>query len=384
VLILGLMTGTSLDGIDAALVEIEGDSPARVEWRLLRSVTVPYTPERREAIHAVIASGDASSICALHAQMGEWLAEAALGACEGAGVPVARVDLIGSHGQTIWHSPPAGGRRGSSLQIGCGATLAERTGVDVVSDFRARDLAAGGQGAPLVPWVDQLLFAVPDRSRALQNLGGVGNVTLVPPKGSDVPLRAFDTGPGNALIDAAVTIATQGRLTYDRDGVLAARGVVDEETLAELLSHPFFDLKPPRSTGRELFGRPLVERLVERLEPEGDADWLDLIATLTELTARSVAEAYRRWLPAGGVDEVVVTGGGALNPTLVGRIRSLLDPLPVRDSSVLGIGATEKEALAFAVLGWAHAHGIPASAPAATGAAGSRVLGSFTPGARHR
>jgi anhydro-N-acetylmuramic acid kinase len=380
VLIVGLMTGTSLDGIDAALVDIEGDSLETLHWSMRRMTTLEYSPERRESIHAAVVGGTTASICALDAEMGEWLAEAVESICAEEAISPSELSLIGSHGQTIWHRPPAAGQRGASLQIGCAATIAERTGVSVVSNFRARDLAAGGHGAPLVPWVDQALFAVPDRARALQNIGGIGNVTRVPPKGSAGQPLAFDTGPGNALIDALVSVATGGRLSFDRDGALAAKGQVDEALLAQLLDHPFFSEEPPRSTGRELFGRPMIERLIEVVGPEGDSDWLDLAATLTELTARSIAQSYERWLLPEGVDEVIVTGGGALNPTLMRRIRALLAPLPVLDGDALGIGPTEKEALAFAVLAWAHVHDIPANVPAATGARGTRVLGSYTPG----
>lgn len=376
------MTGTSLDGIDAALVDIEGSSVEDLRWRLVHSQTVPYSPERRDAIHEAIVAGSAATICSLNAQMGEWLAEAVTEACAAADVDLADLDLIGSHGQTIWHVPPSAGSRGSTLQVGCPSTVAERTGASVVSDFRARDVAAGGHGAPLVPWVDAALFATEGQTRALQNIGGIGNVTRVPPKGSGEELLAFDTGPGNGLLDAAVSLATNGRLAFDRDGALAAQGRVDDELLDELLSHPYFGIKPPKSTGREMFGRPVVERLVEAVAPEGDGEWLDLLATLTELTARSIVDAYEKWLLPLGIDEVVVTGGGALNPTLMGRIRSLLDPIPLADCRRLGIGPTEKEALAFAVLAWAHVRGIPANAPAATGATGPRILGSFIPGRR--
>jgi anhydro-N-acetylmuramic acid kinase len=243
-----------------------------------------------------------------------------------------------------------------------------------------RDVAAGGHGAPLVPWVDQVLFSQPDRHRVLQNLGGIGNVSWLPPRGSGDAVIAFDTGPGNALIDAVVETATGGRLTYDVDGKLAARGEVDERLLAELQAHPFFAASPPKSTGRETFGRPFVAQLVAQLEPEGDDDWLSLVATLTELTAWSVADAYRRWLLPRGVDEVVVSGGGARNPALMRRIGELLAPLSVRDGSVLGLDPEAKEAVAFAVLAWAHLKGIPANIPAATGARGPRVLGCYTPG----
>jgi anhydro-N-acetylmuramic acid kinase len=380
VLIVGLMTGTSLDGIDAALVDFEGDRVDELRWKVLHSITLPYPSERREAIHRQVVAGSARGICELHAQLGEWLADAVVEVCRGAGVEVAEVDLIGSHGQTIWHEPPTSGGRGATLQLGCPATIAERTGVPVVADFRSRDVAAGGQGAPLVPWVDQTLFALPDRARALQNIGGIGNVTWLPPRNSGRAAVAFDTGPGNALIDAAVTLATGGRLSFDVDGAFAARGQVDGRLLDDLLRHPFFALEPPRSTGRELFGRPFVERLAQAVRPEGDQDWLDIVATLTELTARSISGAYERWLVPRGIDEIVVTGGGARNPTLVGRLQALLEPTPVLTSEALGIGPNEKEALAFAVLAWAHVHGVPGNLPAATGAAGPRVLGSYTPG----
>lgn len=381
-LIVGLMSGTSLDGVDAALVEVGGSSAGDVSVRTVRSLTVPYDEDQREAIHAAIGAGTAEALCALHADLGEWLAAAALRVCDEAGVPPHSVDAIGSHGQTVWHRPPAAGRRGATLQLGDAATIAERTGIAVVSDFRTRDVAAGGHGAPLVPWVDRLLFSAEGKSRALQNIGGIGNVTFLPPKGSGEPVFAFDTGPGNALIDAAVELATDGRATFDRDGRLAARGQPDPRVLADLLRHPYFAAQPPKSTGREEFGRPFVARLVEALRPEGDRDWLEIVATLTELTARSIADAYRRWLLPRGLGEVVVTGGGARNPTLVGRIRALLAPVPVLDGAALGMDPDAKEAVAFAVLAWAHLHGIAANVPAATGAAGPRVLGSFTPGAR--
>lgn len=380
-LIIGLMSGTSLDGVDAVLAEIEGDTVDSLAWKVVHGCVLPYNEERRELIHAAIVAGSAEALCRLHGDMGEWLAEAAHRVCDEAGVEMEEIAAIGSHGQTVWHRPPTDDHRGSTLQLGDAATIAERTGRPVISDFRMRDMAAGGQGAPLVPWVDRTLFALSDRARALQNIGGIGNVSWIPPRGSTEPVAAFDTGPGNALIDAAVEMATAGKSSFDRDGELAAKGHVDEKLVTELLAHPYFSQAPPKSTGREEFGRPFVRRLVEATQPEGDQDWLDLIATLTELTARSIAEAYERWVIPRGVAEVVLTGGGARNPTLVSRIRALLDPLPVSDGASLGIDPEFKEALAFAILGWAHLHGIPANLPSATGAAGPRVLGSFTPGA---
>ncbi|MGH7556163.1 MAG: anhydro-N-acetylmuramic acid kinase, partial [Longimicrobiales bacterium] len=340
----------------------------------------PYTSEQRHEIHEAIVSGGAAGLCMLHARLGEWLAAATLDACERAGLRIDEVDLIGSHGQTVWHVPPENGRRGATLQLGDPATIAERTGVPVVSDFRSRDVAAGGQGAPLVPWIDRTLFSLPGRARILQNIGGMANLTRVPPRGANEPLLAFDTGPGNALIDAAVELATDGRETFDRDGRRAAAGTIDETLLAELLAHPYFEREPPKSTGRELFGKPFVEALVARAHTSGDAVWANLVATLTAFTARTIVDAVRRWVLPRGADELVVTGGGARNPALMRMLRESLAPLPVMSGDEIGIDPDAKEALAFAALAWAHAQGIPGNVPEATGASGPRLLGSLTPG----
>ncbi|MEJ2503998.1 MAG: anhydro-N-acetylmuramic acid kinase [Gemmatimonadota bacterium] len=378
--VVGLMSGTSLDGIDAALVDVSegGNADAGPEWRLSGLETVPYSAARREEIHGAILRGEPAALTRLHARLGEWFAAAVQGLCDAAGITPSQVDLIGCHGQTIWHEPPRGEDRGATLQLGDPATLAERTGIPVVSDFRSRDMAAGGEGAPLVPWVDALLFAG-DRVRILQNIGGMANLTRVPARGSGEGVVAFDTGPGNALLDAAVELATDGRAHFDRDGLRARKGRVDEMLLAELLDDPYFRRPPPKSTGRERFGRGFVQALVARIRPTGDAEWADLIATLTALTARSVADAVERWAPADGGD-VIVTGGGARNPALVERLADALAPVPVRTGEVLGIDPDAKEALAFAILAWAHVRGRPANVPGVTGAAGPRVLGSYTPG----
>lgn len=377
--VIGLMSGTSLDGMDAALVDLD-DRGERLEWSLVHFRARPFPADRREEIHEAILHGDAGALCHLHAALGEWFAGAALELLEEAGVAPAQVDLIGSHGQTVWHRPPVAGERGATLQLGCPATIAERTGIPVVSDFRSRDMAAGGEGAPLVPWVDRLLFAAEGRTRILQNIGGMANLTRVPPIGSDEGLLAFDTGPGNALIDMAVELATGGRQHYDDRGEWASRGAVDEALVDELLEEPFFRRAPPRSTGRETFGRALVERLVARRAPASVADWADLIAALTSLTARSIADAVHRWVVPRGADEFIVTGGGARNVALMGMLRERLAPLPMTDARSLNIDPAAKEAIAFATLAWAHVRRHPANVPDVTGAAGPRVLGSYTPG----
>lgn len=376
--VVGLMSGTSLDGIDAVLLEIEAGDP--VGWRVDAFVTVPYPPERRRAILAAMEGGSPDALARLHARLGEWLAEAALAVCRSAGVEPGAVDVIGSHGQTVWHRPPEPGARGFTLQLGDPATVAERTGIPVVADFRSRDMAAGGEGAPLVPWVDRLLFSGP-QVRVLVNIGGMANLTRLPRRGSTAPLVAFDTGPGNAIIDVAMEAATDGARLYDANGEWARRGRVDHALLEELLADPYFQRPPPKSTGRESFGRRYVKRIVAARRPADRAEWAGLVATLTELVAATVSEGVRRWAPPGEDGEVFITGGGGENPVLVERIRSELDPVPVHAGDALGVDPGAKEAVAFAVLAWAHVAGRPASVPDVTGAAGPRVLGSLTPGA---
>ena len=381
--VVGLMSGTSLDGIDAALIEI-GDGKGggdAVAWRLIAFDTLPYPRDRREEIHAAILEGDAAHLSRVHARLGEWFAEAVLRVCRAAGVSLRDVDLVGSHGQTVWHQPPREGERGSTLQLGCPATIAERTGIDVVSDFRARDMAAGGEGAPLVPWVDRLLFQT-DHVRILQNIGGMANLTRLPPSGTEEPLVAFDTGPGNALIDTAVELATNGEYTFDAEGAWARLGTIDDALLADLLADPYFRRPPPKSTGREAFGRTYVQTLIERSRPADRQAWADFIATLTALTAATIADAVRRWADPGPRGEVLVSGGGGRNPALVDMLRARLDPVPVRTGDALGFPPEAKEAIAFAVLAWAHLTGRDGNVPEVTGASGARVLGSFTPG-RH-
>ena len=376
---IGLMSGTSLDGIDAALIEIDGDA-RDVTWTLAGFTEVRYTAAQRDAIHDAIAEGSAESLCRINAEIGEWLANAAARVAIDADIPMDSVRAIGSHGQTVWHIPPVGGTRGATLQLGCAATIAERTGVHVVSDFRSRDVAANGQGAPLVPWADQLLFAHADHPRVLINIGGMANMTWVPARGATDDVLAFDTGPGNVLIDAAVEAATGGARLYDDGGAIARDGTIDESLLATLLAHPFYSAPPPRSTGREVFGRAVVEDILKTHAGSRADAARGLVPTMTELTARTIASAFHSFVYARGVGEVIVTGGGARNTLLMERLSDLLAPAPVRPGAEAGIDADAKEAIVFAALAWAHVEGIPGNVPTATGAAGPRVLGSFTPG----
>jgi anhydro-N-acetylmuramic acid kinase len=377
----GLLSGTSMDGADAILLEVTGTDPFHLEWRVVAFHSEPWSPGMREGIREACRAGDARRLGELHIALGEAFARVFLELLEGAGVPPGGVAVVGSHGQTVWHEPPTGEGRGYSLQLGDPATLAERTGIPVVHDFRSRDLAAGGHGAPLVPWPDRMLLHRPGVGRALQNLGGMGNVTFLPASGALEEVVAFDTGPGVALLDAAAFRASGGAQSFDVDGRRAARGQADLGLLEALLEDPFFHMPPPRTTGREHFGDEFLDGVVARAAPDGEEAWDDLLATLTLLPAESVVRAYADHLPSQGVDEVVLAGGGASNPALVAALSRGLAPLPVRvGTDALGIDPDAREAAAFALLAWAHLRGIPGNVPGATGAAGPRVLGSFTPG----
>lgn len=369
----GVMSGTSLDGIDVAIVETAGDGECPADWRVVAFDTERYDSAARGRIATAITSGSAAAICALDFELGERIGAAVNRALAAASLRPTEIEAIGSHGQTVWHEPPAGVRGGSTLQLGQAAVVAERTSCAVVSDFRARDMAAGGEGAPLTAYTDWLLFRAGE-SRAIQNIGGIGNVTALPAESSGTPPQAYDTGPGVVLIDGAVEHLTEGRSRFDLDGEMARRGVVCEGALAEWLSDPFFSQPPPRSTGRERFSR---DRLLGWLQKHAALSPENTIATLTELTARTIADAYR-WIeepPAA----CYLCGGGARNPALAARLERLLDPVPVRDLSALGLDGDAREAVAFALLARQCVLGYPANAPWATGARGPRQLGVRTP-----
>jgi anhydro-N-acetylmuramic acid kinase len=368
-LVVGLLSGTSADGTDAAVCEISGAGEATT-LRMRSYVMTPFDRRLRERIFR-LSQADAAELCDLDVLLGEAFADAAQAACAAAGLVLDDVDLIGSHGQTAVHRPRSAGQVGATLQIGEPAVIAERTGRPVISDFRVRDVAAGGEGAPLVPLVDHLLFRVPGRRRALQNIGGIANVTLV--GGPLDQLVAFDNGPGNMALDAVARAASNGADSFDVDGRRAARGKIDAALLAELNRHPYLTRPPPKSTGRELFGKsfayPLLARFNDRLD--------DLLATLTRFSADAIARSYRELCPALP-DEVFVSGGGALNPILMRHLRELLSPIPVATTDALGIDPKAKEAIAFAVLANETLFGHPGNVPSVTGARGPRVLGKIS------
>jgi anhydro-N-acetylmuramic acid kinase len=408
-LVVGLMSGTSVDGVDAALVRVSGSgrgTRAAVE----SFVTHPYPSELRETVLAVShGEGDPATVSRLNVAVGALFADAVRELLETAGVAKADVDLVASHGQTVSHTPDPspGGAAGATLQVGDPAVLAVWLGLPVVSNFRAADVAAGGQGAPLVPYADWCLLTDPERPRAVQNIGGIGNVTYLPADADPERVIGFDTGPGNMLIDLAASWATFGRQSFDDDGRLAAAGSVRTDVLEWLLEHPYLHQRPPKSCGREEFGAPMFERLVARLPrlPEARSlglarqllfgslevhpdrgeephtftqrERLDIVATMTAFTALSIADAYERFLPAMP-GEVIVGGGGARNPVLMRMLAEKLAPIPVRTADAVGINSDSKEALAFAVLANETMLGNPSNLPSVTGASRPVILGSVT------
>lgn len=375
-IILGMMSGTSADGIEAVLVELnESHMRATPQWRLLHHESIPFADTLRAEILACVRAdtGTSDRICALNFDLGEAYADAALQTIRSAGFDATRVDLIGNHGQTVWHIP-----NHSTLQIGSPAVIAERTGITTISNFRARDIAAGGHGAPMVAFFDVLFFTDESITRALQNIGGIANVTFLP---ANAPHNsfAFDSGPGNLLMDDAVKRATNGAQEFDKDGVMAARGTVNAALLAELLAHPFLKQAPPKTTGREMFGAPYGEQMWQWAQTQHIASD-DVVATMTMFTAQSIADAYRAFLPALP-NEVIVSGGGAKNPTLLQMLAAQLPPATrVRTMDEFGIPSQSKEALAFAILAYETWHGRPSNLPAATGARHPVIQGDITPG----
>jgi len=350
--VMGMISGTSHDGIDVAAVDftLSGDV---LFGDVSYFETVPYEVCLRERLIAALPPAEVSlgEVCALDTLIGRAFALAAQAA-------LPDVDLICSHGQTVFHWPGMG-----TLQIGQPAWIAERTGIPVVSDVRVRDMAVGGQGAPLVALLDSLLLAgLPGRPAAL-NLGGIANITVPGPS----PL-AYDIGPANALIDAATLAATGGAQHFDRDGLLAASATVSEALLRRFLAEPYYELAPPKSTGKELFNGSYLDGL---------ESGPDLVATVTALTAHTVAAAVR----SHGIDTLVISGGGLRNPTLISLLRQQLPGVRLIPSDELGAPGDAKEAIAFALIGWLTWHGLPANVPACTGAEAPRVLGTITPGA---
>lgn len=397
---IGLMSGTSGDGVDAALIEIvEGDptaTPAHLSqttsgppWlvsqvrpgfavRMVAHFTEPYSTDFRRRLFTLFSPDTArvDEICRLNFLVAERFAAAALAVIRKAGLSPADVTVIGSHGQTIHHLPPeteqGEGGCPSTLQIGEPQVIAARTGILTVGNFRPADMALGGQGAPLVPYVDWLLLTAADRHRVVQNIGGIGNVTILPAGATLDKVSAFDTGPGNMVIDGLMERLT-GQAA-DWDGVWAQRGRVCQGLLEELLRHPFLLKRPPKSTGREEFGSAFIDALLKKGQGAG-LSTADLVATATAFTVQSIVTHWRQY--AVGLEEAIVGGGGAANPFIMAELSKAMAPVPVRPVDHYGMPAGAKEALAFAVLGYETWRGRPSNVPNATGAQRPVVLGSL-------
>ncbi len=382
-LVLGLMSGTSADGMDVALARIAG-RPPRIAARLENFVTLPLPPAVRAAVLRAAngAPTTTAGISQLNFLLGELFARAALQACRRFRISPRRIALVGSHGQTVFHqgAPSAflgAGKVASTLQIGEPSLIAARTGITTIGDFRPADMAAGGQGAPLVPFVDYLLYRDSRRGRVALNLGGVANVSVIPRAAPPNQVFAFDTGPGNMVVDALVRRFTAGRQAYDRDARTARRGALLADLLSQLLADPYFRRPPPKTTGREQYGEVFVERLLA-WQRRHRARPADLVRTATLLTALSIVDAFHRWvLPRAHVDQLIVSGGGAHNPLIMAQLQAALPGMEMLGSAELGVPEDAKEAFAFAILAYMTYHGLPANLPSATGARHPAILGKI-------
>lgn len=380
-LVIGLMSGTSADGIDAALTRISGCG-METSVELCSFLFIPFPAAVRDKILYVAGGGgvDAAELCRLKTLLGQLYGEACLALCRQAGVGPDQVDLVGCHGQTVWHIPQPeeylGRTLAGTLQIGEDALIAQAMGCPVVGDFRVRDMAAGGKGAPLVPYTEWLLYREAERTVALQNIGGIGNVTVLPAGCALEEVTAFDTGPGNMVMDALVRRLTGGERSYDEGGRLAAAGTVSRPLLAWMLSDPYLERNPPKTTGREVYGERYVRRLLAEAERMG-VDLRDALATATRFTAEAVAVGLERFAPARP-ERLVVGGGGSWNETLLAHLRDCLPGCEVITNEELGLSSDAKEAVAFAILANEAVFGVCNNAPAATGAGAPVVMGKLS------
>lgn len=376
--VIGLMSGTSLDGIDVAIVKLTDKNDIKLD--LVHFQTFPYPEKVKEDIYALCnpKTSRVDRLSGMNMLLGELYADASLRAIEKAGLNPKDILLISSHGQTIYHQPtPAavGGQHiTSTLQIGDIAVVAERTGITTVGDFRTRDMAAGGQGAPLVPYADFLLFKKQEYGRVIVNIGGIANITVLPKAAQKSDVQAYDTGPGNMLIDYFVHLLTDGKRAYDKDGLIAAQGKVDEQWLKKLLSHEYFQADPPKSTGRELFGKEYARQLWKEAD-EQSIDPVDRIATITELTAVTLCEEINRHMNEAHIEEILISGGGRNNPTLMKRIKTHLNGVSIKGTDEYGMSADAKEAIIFALLGYQCLQKETNNLPSATGSSKPVVMG---------
>ena len=379
--VVGLMSGTSADAVDAALVSIvRRDRTPRITP--MAFVSLPYPRSLQQRIVELSLHGHVAEICHMNVYLGELFAKAALRVIRKARLLLTDIDLIGSHGQTIHHLPkgirePGVGLIRSTLQVGEPSVIAERTGITTIANFRPRDMAAGGEGAPLVPYAHAVAFGHARRDRLVVNIGGISNVTYLPSSGGVAKLQAFDTGPGNMVMDAIVREVTKGRHPYDAGGRLALRGTVSRRLLAELMTHPFLARRPPKSTGREEFGAPFVRGLLAK-QRKARVSTEDLLATCAAWTAEGIG-ASRRWV-TNDLDEVIVGGGGVYNRAVMGHLRQVFAPTPVSTFDDHGWSSKAFEATAFALLAHDTYHGQCTNVPQVTGARHPVLLGAVVPG----
>ncbi|MBO3803484.1 MAG: anhydro-N-acetylmuramic acid kinase [Candidatus Brockarchaeota archaeon] len=380
--VIGLMSGTSADGITACAARLAG-SYDRAGLEFIGMETYPYQKDLRARIFELFDPPTATieKICSMNFELGIEFAKAATSLADRLSLPLGKVDLIGSHGQTVFHDPRSGGKKiGSTMQIGELAVIAEMTGVTTIGDFRKRDVAAGGEGAPLSAYVDYVLFRKEGEGIALQNIGGIANLSYLPPSCSEDEVVAFDTGPGNAVVDRLVSVFTDGRASFDAGGSIASKGKVDEELLRELLGDPFFSRRPPKSTGREAFGTGYAERFISMAKRRGLGKE-DAVATATMLTVETIARGYEDFVfTAGPLDKIYLAGGGAKNSTMVDWLRRRLPNVKIEMFDSLGIPSEAREALYMAVLANEFVLGRASNLPSATGAGRKVILGTLVPG----
>jgi len=376
--IVGLISGTSADGVTVVVAEI-GNCSVDIKVDLIRHKTYEYPSELREDVFKLFSPDTANveDICKMNFALGEFFAEAANKIIDESGFTVNEIDLIGSHGQTVWHNPFQGNIAGystsSTLQIGEPAVIAGKTGVPVVADFRKADMVVGGEGAPLTPYLDYVLHRDQEKNIILQNIGGIANLTYLPKDCEISDIIAFDTGPGNMMIDAAVKHFSSGRKSYDSEGSHAFNGEVNTRILNELLTHPYYSRSPPKTTGREEFGEGYTWKVIGD-NPEIKQD--DMIASISALTVETIAKSYECFIPEPA-DEVYVSGGGSYNLYLMKRLEERLAPIQVKAYDELGYSSEAKEALLFAVLANEHVMGVPSNIPSVTGANQRVILGNL-------
>ncbi|NIP30538.1 MAG: anhydro-N-acetylmuramic acid kinase [Candidatus Dadabacteria bacterium] len=364
--VIGLMSGTSMDGIDAVLIKITG-SGQKTEVEIISFNTFDYSKEIKKKLEYINNNFNLKTISDLNFLIGKEFANAALNIIELSGVKKSEIDLIGSHGQTVFHNPPSNNDQAiSTLQIGELDIICQKTGITTVGDFRTRDMAANGEGAPLIPYIDYILFNKLDKNIIAQNIGGIANCTFVNQYIED--MIAFDNGPGNSLIDSVMFLVSNGDRNFDKDSEESLKGEVCVDLLKDMLKDPYYEKPPPKSTGKEYFGLQKANELYD-LTRKGSIKLNDLLATLVELTAETISNSYEKFIfPYHEVEEIILSGGGSHNPHLVNSLKQKLSPVPISYSNEYGISVDAKEAIGFAILANETVHGIPSNIPSVTGA----------------